>query len=472
MVRAIAAVLFVLPAVAAAQCQVAGLTAPGSPPTNARFGSSIGLVGDVLAVGARSMSSTASVRGGAVYMHQRSGAGQWVVTQKVISGDIEPADEFGVSLDLRADRMIVGAWLDDDTASATGSAYVFRLVAGQWVEDDKLTAMDAAVADRFGVSVAINGDLAIVGAPYTMQVGFQTGSAYIFKREAGPGGWVQVAKLERPTNLAGMFFGNSVAIAGDTAIVSAPGDNFGGMSRGAVYVFRDTGGGWQFQERLQPADVADNDGFGTAMSLDGDALLVGSYLADGTAGLDQGAAYIYRRGAGGAWAEEDKLWASDAAPADLFGGGVALKGDLALVPAYQADLPGGVDHGAGYLFRRNGTEWVGTAKLRASDAGASDILGTSAAIDGEYASLGAMFSNAANTDAGAAYVFSVEACTCYGNCDGSLVTPRLNVADFICYMNIFAAGDPWANCDGSTTAPVLNVADYICFMNRFAGACP
>jgi hypothetical protein len=151
---------------------------------------------------------------------------------------------------------------------------------------------------------------------------------------------------------------------------------------------------------------------------------------------------------------------------------VAVKGDGAIVASYQADLPGGTDQGAGYIFKRTGAVWTEVAKVRANDAGTSDILGTSAAIDGPFAALGAMFSNTANTDAGEAYVFSVETCSCYGNCDGSLAQPKLNVADYVCFMNAYAAGDPYANCDGSSSAPVLNVADYICFMNKFAAGCP
>ena len=75
-------------------------------------------------------------------------------------------------------------------------------------------------------------------------------------------------------------------------------------------------------------------------------------------------------------------------------------------------------------------------------------------------------------NAGAGYIFSVGACTCYANCDGSTAAPILNVSDFICFMNLYAAGDPQANCDGSTVAPTLNVADFVCFLNAYAAGCP
>jgi probable HAF family extracellular repeat protein len=61
---------------------------------------------------------------------------------------------------------------------------------------------------------------------------------------------------------------------------------------------------------------------------------------------------------------------------------------------------------------------------------------------------------------------------CYANCDGSTVTPVLNVNDFTCFLNRYAAGDSYANCDGSTAMPVLNVNDFTCFLNRFVAGCP
>jgi hypothetical protein len=62
--------------------------------------------------------------------------------------------------------------------------------------------------------------------------------------------------------------------------------------------------------------------------------------------------------------------------------------------------------------------------------------------------------------------------SCYANCDGSTTPPILNVNDFACFLNRFAAGDPYANCDGSTTPPILNVLDFACFINAFAQGCP
>ncbi|MFN0132966.1 MAG: GC-type dockerin domain-anchored protein [Phycisphaerales bacterium] len=436
---------------------------------NEFFGSSVSMSGDVLLVGARAAASTPGVFGGAAHLYRRAGTA-WNLEKRIKGNDTVGGDEFGISVCVRGDVAIVGAYLDDDDGSGSGSAYIFRRNGTDWVQEAKLTASDAAPGDRFGTSVAIDGDTAIVGAPFTFIVGFQTGTAYVFRRQGGA--WSETAKLNAPVQQAGAFFGGFVALDGDVAVFSAIAEDSPNLTDlGSVYVHRRSGETWPMEKRIVPADGVAGQAFGSAVSLRGGALLVGSYLDAGPGGLGQGSAYVFRN-AGTMWNQEAKIRASDGAADDLYGSALAISGDAAIVGAYQRDA-GATDAGMAYLHRRrpNGL-WYESGRVSLAMPGMLDYFASAVAIDGAYAAGGCLNREGPTMNAGAAYVIPLAACACEANCDASTGVPVLNVADFICYLNRFAAGDAYANCDGSTTPPTLNVADFICYQNKFAAGCP
>ena len=137
---------------------------------------------------------------------------------------------------ISGDTAVVGAILDDDNGSASGSAYVFTRTGTTWTEEAKLTASDAAFDDVFGESVTVSGDTAVVGAPGDDDAGTNSGSAYVFTR--GGSTWTQQAKLTASDAAFGDSFGASVTVSGDTAVVGARGDDDAGSASGSAYVFR------------------------------------------------------------------------------------------------------------------------------------------------------------------------------------------------------------------------------------------
>ena len=289
---------------------------------------------------------------------------------------------------------------DTNTLAAEFVTYAPPVVT--WVGTDtteaKIVASDAGADDFFGQSVAISGDYAIVGA-YAEDTGeTNAGAAYIYKRDGTS--WVEQMKIQSSDAQANDYFGNSVAISGDYAIVGAYKEDTGGVNTGAAYIFKRTGTSWAQEEKVQASDVDQYDHFGGSVAISGDYAIVGA-SAEATGGDNAGAAYIFKRD-GTSWVEQIKIQSSDVEGDDYFGFSVAISGDYAIVGAYKV----GSDAGASYIFKRDGTSWTQEAKIQSSDVESNDYFGVSVAISGGYAIVGAYLEDTGGGDAGAAYIYS------------------------------------------------------------------
>ena len=234
---------------------------------------------------------------------------------------------------------------------ALGGAMILLLLIPGWslaqsqTEVAKLTASDAAAFDFFGESVSISGDTALVGAPLDDDAGSDSGSASVFVRSGTT--WTQQAKLTAGDAAALDQFGESVSISGDTAVVGAFGDDDAGVNSGSAYVFVRSGTTWTQQAKLTASDAAAGDQFGRSVSISGDTALVGA-VGDDDAGSDSGSAYVFVR-SGTTWTQQSKLTAGDAAAFDFFGFSVSISGDTVLVGA-QGDDDAGTASGSAYIF--------------------------------------------------------------------------------------------------------------------------
>ena len=235
----------------------------------------------------------------------------------------------------------------------------------------KITASDAASSDYFGYSVEIYGDYAIVGAYRDDDDGSNSGSAYIFVRDGTS--WSQQAKLTASDAASNDRFGWSVAIYGDYAIVGAYMDDDDGSASGSAYIFVRDGTSWSQQAKLTASDDAAGDYFGYSVGIYEDYAILGAYYNDDDE-IDSGSAYIFTR-SGTSWSQQAKLTASDAASSDMFGYSVAIYEDYSIVGAHRND-DDGTDSGSAYIFVRNGTSWSQQAKLTASDGAIQDFLDT------------------------------------------------------------------------------------------------
>ncbi len=273
--------------------------------------------------------------------------------------------------------------------------------------ETKLTASDAAFDDWFGHSVAISGDTAVVGAPGNgIDLRGEPGSAYVYVRSGTT--WSEQAHFFASDAEADDFFGSSVAISGDTAVVGAPGDGTAaGSKAGSAYVYVRSGTTWSEQAHLFASDAAAYDNFGSSVAISGDTAVVGAPGDSSTIieGRKEGSAYVYVR-SGTTWSEQAHFFASNAVPFNFFGDSVAIVGDTAVVGVPGDDTAAGESAGSAYIYVRGGTTWSEQAHLFASDAAAYDNFGSSVAISGETIVVGAnRDSTAAGMETGSAYVY-------------------------------------------------------------------
>ena len=389
---------------------------PSDAAAGGQFGYSVAISGDTAVVGAYG-DDDGGIQSGSAYVFQRDqgGVDNWGQPKKLTASDATAGDQFGFSVAISGDTVVVGARYDDDGGLDSGSAYVFQRDQGglsNWGELKKLTASDAAAGDQFGYSVAISGDTAVVGASRNDDGGTQSGSAYVFQRDqGGVDNWGQLKKLTASDAAAEDFFGGSVAISGDTAVVGAVWNDDGGTYSGSAYVFqRDQGGlsNWGELKKLTASDAAAGDSFGDSVAISGDTAVVGASFDD-DGGANSGSAYVFQRDQGGVdnWGQLKKLTASDAAAGDYFGYSVAISGDMAVVGADGND-DGVTNSGSAYVFQRDQgspDNWGELKKLTASDAAANDWFGASVAISGDTAVVGAKYDDDGGNDSGSAYVF-------------------------------------------------------------------
>ena len=369
------------------------------------FGSSVAVAGDTALVGAPYETTAAGTRTGCAYLFVRTGD-VWSRQARITSADGASSDRFGWSVALSGDSALIGApYHETVSGKGAGCAYVFVRNGTDWIQQIELTAADGASSDGFGWAVALSGETALVGAIRgDSAAGADTGSVYAFLRIGEV--WEQQQKITASDGVPNDLFGNSLAIEGDVALIGASGaDMVAATNAGSAYVFVRTGMNWTQQAKLTATDAASDDQFGNSVALSGNTALIGASAADTSAGTNAGSAYVYVRD-GASWNQQAKLTASDAAVNDWFGCSVSLAADTALIGAYHDDTAAGSDTGSAYVFSRSGTIWTQQAKLIAANAATNDCFGGAVALSGDTALVGASLADiVAGTDAGNAYVF-------------------------------------------------------------------
>ena len=310
----------------------------------------------------------------------------WQEVAKVLASDGASGDNFGSSISVSGNVAVIGAMYDE---SYTGSAYIFRRGSdGNWSQEAKLMASDGANSDYFGYSASVSGDVAVIGAMYDESY---IGSAYIFRR-GSDGNWSQEAKLTASDGTSGDYFGSSVSVNGDVAVISAYGDE---SSTGSAYVFRrGSDGNWSQEAKLTASDGAPNDLFGFFVSVSGEVAVIGAYGDESSTG----SAYVFRRGSDGSWSQETKLTASDGASGDTFGASVSVSGDVAVIGAENDES----STGSAYVFRYADGSWSQETKLTASDGVSGDTFGSSVSVSGDVI---VACARGDESSTGSAYVF-------------------------------------------------------------------
>jgi FG-GAP repeat len=415
--RALAAEHATRPSSPTAYEQAAKLTASDGA-QNDNLGYSVAISGDTIVVGAPNVSSST----GAAYLFVRQGTtwGNSTQTAKLLPRNPNTYDNFGYSVGVSGNTVVVGSPRDQATYQLQGTVAVYvRPDAGwpaQMVPTALLTHGSPAYNDQLGASVAISDDVVAAGAPFrdVLQSGgynaTDQGLVYVFVKPAG--GWADKthdAYLQGNASWQGDEFGTSVAMEGDVVVVGSPKSEGGGkFDGGYAWVFVKPAAGWanKVTEKAQlwPSDLAISDYFGKTVAIGGDTVIVGSPQDDIGANADQGSAYIYLKGS--SWASRTqaaKLTASDGAAGEMFGTAVAVVGKSAAV---GLSAKGGT--GMVYLYEPAGN-WANmteTSKLSASDGATGDYFGNSVAMNKDAIVIGANGDTETKLGQGSAYVFA------------------------------------------------------------------
>ncbi len=335
----------------------------GSWSPGIRLGSSVSIWGDRILVGADGADSDR----GAVYTFVRAGDGTWSAGPILRSSDGRGGDLFGTSVSISGTLALVGAIGDDDRGRDSGSAYLYSRNGANWSQLAKFTAPDGAAYDNFGRSVSLSGDLFIVGADGVDGPTANVGAVYAFVRQDA-GNFIHDGTLRPGSATTADRFGRSVSLSGDRAVIGAFGDDTIAPDGGAAYVYVRTypgggaGGQWAQETKLTRIDSVASDGFGRSVSISCGRIVVGAPGFDGGAS-DAGGAFVFERD-GGLWTETQAIRPWDAAPVDFGGRAVAIWGESILfgAPSRDGDVR---DAGGAYVFTNaspdcgNGTLEVG-----------------------------------------------------------------------------------------------------------------
>ncbi|MEQ9286549.1 MAG: cadherin domain-containing protein, partial [Cyclobacteriaceae bacterium] len=365
-----------------------------------------------------------------------SSLAQWVDWQKVVASDRFENDQFGFSAAISGDYAIVGAYYENATfvdsfTPGYGAAYILKKGAdGTWQEIKKLVASDRSAGDLFGISVAISGDYAIVGASGVDKSSIETasGAAYIFyKDQGGTNNWGEVKKIAPDETNKSDLFGISVSISQNHVLIGAKGDEKSEPDddlegSGSAYFFsKDFGGpdNWGLVKKVVSGSRTLEGNFGNSVTIYGNYAAVGAYQehkdAQGLNNLDQsGSVYVYQNiGVGESdWQLIQKLEASDRQEDDHFGHALAMSDDYLVVGAPDRNN----STGAAYVFTKTGDQaWDELQQLTAFDYNGGDQFGYSVAIANDYLVIGAYGQDKVPTagnwisSAGAAYLYQKDA---------------------------------------------------------------
>jgi hypothetical protein len=279
------------------------LPSTGGP--NDWFGYAVAVTGDMAIVGAQ-LADDNGLDSGAAYIYRLGSAiGGWIEEAKLVASDGAAGEWFGCAVALSGDVALIGATCDDDNGGFSGSAYVYRFDGARWIEEAKLLpsdggrsdsfgysvalklyASDAGMGDLFGYAVAVDDSLAVIGAVSDDDNGSSSGSAYVFRHDGEA--WAEEAKILPSDGAARADFGGSVAIAGETVIIGAEGDDGAAPDSGSAYVYRFDGSEWVEHAKLRASYGGGGDRLGVSVATDGVTIIAGAVGDD-----DRGSASLF-----------------------------------------------------------------------------------------------------------------------------------------------------------------------------------
>lgn len=396
------------------------------------FGFSIDIDGDYAIIGARWDDVDDIVNAGSAYIFKFDGE-NWVEEAKLYASDGEEGDWFGHSVSISGDFAFISAASDETTGAASGSAYIFKRDGTTWIEEQKLVVHPEGgnSAIDFGWSVCVEGEYALIGAMNDDDLGDSSGSTYVFKYDGTR--WNQEQKLHPEDGKAWAYFGYCISIDGDNAIIGARCDDF----IGAAYIFKLEGTNWVEKQKLVSSDGVTGDYFGRSVFINGEYAIIGAHCDDDN-GEDSGSVYIFHY-TGSSWIQQAKIIASDGEPEEEFGDAVYINQDYALI-GMQFDDENGQYSGSAYIFKRDGENWIEQQKLIPPDGGYWEQFGNAVFMKDDFALICALYDDENGQYSGSTYVYQRIVKVADLDCTGSLswenITPGETITGDFTVKNI------------------------------------
>jgi hypothetical protein len=370
---------------------------PNPPVNNGEFfGHAVAISGDTIVVGAP-MTGTIAANGKAyVFTHD----GQVWVKTKVLTASNQTSDAlFGSSVAISGDSLVVGARCGNNPnpISRTGTANVFERQGNDWFETEFLRPPDGSAWDQFGSSVAVSGQIVVVGAPYNGTCG----AAYVFEETAG--NWLWSDTLVPADCSAGQWFGSALAVidgdAYDLIAVGANGDDELGNNAGALYVFLRFDDTWLDTPKALADDGAAGDSLGSCIAIDEVTVAAGA-PGDDDQGSGAGSVYLFES-LFFTWTQSHEIHATEVDALDGFGASVALEPDVLITGA-----PGAMGVGTAYLFEQYNNMWYQSMRVTNAVLGGGDSFGNGVGVSQGVFVAGAPMDDDVKPDAGSARVFA------------------------------------------------------------------
>ncbi len=444
----------------------AALLTVDTPAPGDGFGASVSTCGDLLLVGAPQCMHD-GVLSGSIYVYRRV-LGDWQFHYLLSPDDPETGQLFGASVCYRDGTLVVGAPGDSTQGNLSGAVYVYNDLGGVFQLSQKLLPADGELGDQFGVSVAVAGQRLAAGADREDDAGANAGAVYVYEL-TGPDSWDLSKKLV-PAGLDNEDrFGCSVTLMGDTVISGAWLADTTVASAGTVFVFSFDGIEWIQEARLDSPTPTPGESFGKSVSASEERVAVGAPTSP-----DHGAVFVFER-TGGSWSLESTLTPTPVSVNPIrFGNAVVLDGNSLAAAAWLADV-GHIDSGAAWLYERSAAAtWTEVLHVAASVASVGDQLGKSLALGDGILVAGAPGRDSGGApNSGATYVFERPRFDAFrrSDCDGN---GRFDIADPVAILwSLFVGTTPpppcLAACD-VTDDGTLDISDAVRLLDiQFGG---
>lgn len=380
------------------------------------FASSISLQKDILVVGSPMSEAPFVQDAGAVYVFEKNSQGLFDSSIKLVLANPDTDEEFGASVDVCDDVIAVGTPKSDAFGTDSGVVYIFKrdqTNPANWLQLMRINSSTRSAGDNFGYSVSLQENLLLVGAVNEDTHGTNSGSAFIFQlnlTSSNPS-WQELAQLIPPDGASQDLIGYSVSLDGDYAYVGAPNHDPGPSNAGSVYCFeKDLDGinNWGFYNKIFSSNPVANDFFGSALDVENNRIMVGAF-GDDEIDINAGAAYFFENigGPSNQINELQKVFASNAARSDAFGYSVSISCHAATIGALNKDDHGS-NSGAAYVFKNSSSGWEESLKLSSRSLATGDHFGSSIDVFNNTIIVGAEESELGGRDAGAAYIIDIE----------------------------------------------------------------